>query len=145
MSEIPFMKLEPHKNEPYVEAYATIAGDIAGRSMPKIVSKTWGYELHYKNDEDYCCKLLRFHGDVDQGISTSMHFHVDKHETLVVSSGTLTVEYIVDKVTHTIKLNEGSALVVCGGFPHRLMALDGPVDVFEASTFDSPDDSIRIA
>lgn len=144
MSDIPVMKLEPSNHDPHVEAYATIAGDFAGRSMPKHVSKSWGYELHYKNDEDYCCKLLKFHGDVNQGIATSMHFHVDKHETLVVSKGVLTVEYIVNKIPHKVKIPEGSALVVCPGFPHRLMALDGPVDLFEASTFDSPDDSIRI-
>ena len=137
--KVPVIKLEPSDHEPHVEAWAIIAGDVAGRSMPRYVEKSWGYELIYKNDEQYCCKLLHF----DEG-ATSMHFHVIKHETLVVTKGLLTVEYIINKETKCVKIPKGCALVVCPGFPHRLMALDGEVELMEASTEDYADDSVRI-
>ena len=122
-----------------IEDALSIGDDLTGLASPTVVTKTWGYELHYTNSPQYCCKLLHF----DEG-STSMHFHVRKHETLVVTKGVLTLQYVYNKETHTIKLQEGEGWIMARGFPHKLIALDGPVDVFEASTQDYPEDSIRI-
>lgn len=138
--------------EPHVAVVQQIAGDEAGQAMPKRVDKTWGYELHYRNDDRYCMKLLHFNGwdgssEVnldDRSISTSMHFHVLKHETLLVTRGTLTLELIVNKQRQIHKLSEGTAWVICPGHVHRLSAIDGPVDLIEASTKDYEDDSVRI-
>lgn len=137
--------------EPHVAVVQQIAGDEAGQAMPKRVDKTWGYELHYRNDDRYCMKLLHFNGpnncDVDMAdtsVSTSMHFHVLKHETLLVTRGTLTLELIVNKKSQIHKLTEGTAWVICPGHIHRLSAVDGPVDLIEASTRDYEDDSVRV-
>ena len=142
--------------DPHVAVIQQIAGDEAGQAMPKRVEKTWGYELHYRNDDKYCMKLLHFNGppvDLDnQSVldiadtrwATSMHFHVIKHETLLVTRGTLTLELIVNKITYVYKLTEGQAWVICPGHVHRLSAIDGPVDLIEASTQDFEDDSVRI-
>lgn len=143
-------------HEPHVAAVQQIAGDEAGQAMPKRVDKTWGYELHYRNDDRYCMKLLHFNGPPemqeasdllpfdDRRVATSMHFHVLKHETLLVVKGTLTLELIVNKEHQFHKLTEGTAWVICPGHVHRLSAIDGPVDLIEASTRDYEDDSVRV-
>lgn len=142
--------------EPHVAVVQQIAGDVAGQAMPKRVDKTWGYELHYRNDDNYCMKLLHFNGPSldwndptelnleDTAWSTSMHLHVLKHETLLVTRGILTLQLIVNKKIQVHKLTEGMAWVVCPGHIHRLSAIDGPVDLVEASTKDYEDDSVRV-
>lgn len=142
-----------HDGEPHVAAVELLAGDEAGQAMPRRVDKTWGYELHYRNDDRYCMKALHFNGPKatslpekinDNTISTSLHFHVIKHETLLVTSGVLTLELIINKERKVHKLPTGTAWVICPGHMHRLSALDGPVVIIEASTKDYTDDSIRI-
>ena len=85
------MILEQNKfdKHPSIEAYATIAADIAGKANPQKIEKWWGHELVYKNDPQYCIKMLHLNPDG----ASSRHFHVDKHETLLVVRGTLTLEY----------------------------------------------------
>lgn len=118
---------------------------LAGKAVPQRTEKWWGYELTYINapnaKANYCSKMLYFN---DQG-HTSMHFHVDKHETLVVVSGKLTLDIIVNKETKRILLEAGEAWVMPPGLPHRLSALDGPLTIMESSTKDSFFDSMRIA
>ena len=125
---------------PHVNASSIINGQIGGLAMPKLVKKWWGHELHYKNDEQYCMKLLHF----ETGGHTSMHFHVGKHETLLVTNGVLTLEVMYNKETKVYRLPAGQAWVVCPGLPHRLVAAEGPVDLVEASTQDFDDDSVRL-
>jgi D-lyxose ketol-isomerase len=139
------------QEHPHVAAIQLIAGDEAGQAMPKRVDKTWGYELHYKNDNQYCMKLLHFNGPgekaydmQDPAVSTSMHFHVMKHETLLVTKGILTLELIINKKIVIQKLEPGQAWVVCPGHIHRLSAVEGPVDLVEASTYDQANDSVRV-
>jgi mannose-6-phosphate isomerase-like protein (cupin superfamily) len=134
-------KIEPSEQAPHVAAEAVINGMLTGMARPKKVDKWWGYELHYRNDSMYCMKLLHF----DKGGATSMHFHVGKHETLLVVNGILTVATKYDKKLKYRRLEPGQALVVAPGFVHRLIAAEGPVDLVEASTYDHDDDSVRVA
>lgn len=121
-------------------ARISINNQTGGLAEPTYIEKWWGYELIYKNDTQYCCKLLHF----NKGGHTSMHFHVAKHETLVVASGTLKLEYIKNGNTYEMYLKQGQAFIMVPGIPHRLIAEKAPVDVFEASTLDREDDSVRI-
>jgi len=73
-----------------------------------------------------------------------MHFHLDKHETLVVVEGTLILEYIHNKQSYTTKLHKGEAWVVPPGFMHKLKAETEDVIIIEASTYDHPKDSLRV-
>ena len=130
----------PTEKHPHVAAEAVINGMVSGMAIPKKVDKWWGYELHYRNDEMYCMKWLHFF----HGGCTSTHFHVGKHETLLVVSGILTVETTYNKVSKFRRLGPGAALVVAPGFVHKLIAAEGPVDLIEASTEDHDDDSVRI-
>ena len=59
---------------------------------PKRVEKSWGYESWLANSEkeDYCGKVLF----IKKGHHTSMHYHVDKHETFYVLEGVLRVDML---------------------------------------------------
>lgn len=123
-----------------VHEHSVINGVAGGLAIPKRVDKWWGYELHYSNDERYCMKLLHFEKDGH----TSMHYHVGKHETLLVTSGILKLEILFDKKKEVYTLTPGQAWVIQPGLAHRLVAVDGPLDVVESSTIDHVDDSVRI-
>ena len=136
----PKYSILPTDSDPHVLAEAAINGLCSGMAIPKKVDKWWGHELHYRNDDFYCMKWLHF----EHGGATSLHYHVGKHETLLVVSGILTVETRYNKATKYKRLGPGAALVVSPGFAHRLIAAEGPVDLIEASTQDFDDDSVRI-
>ena len=74
-----------------------------------------------------------------------MHYHVGKHETLLVVAGNLTLITLYDKKEQVRRLGPGQAYVMAPGMAHRLVAAEGPVDLIEASTTDYDDDSVRIA
>jgi quercetin dioxygenase-like cupin family protein len=138
----PGQELSYGGTDPIVSAAALVNRMQAGISMPFHSPKWWGYELTYINDPGlYTMKLLSF----SKGGHTSMHYHIDKHETLLVAKGVLTLETLFNKERHVYRLGEGAAWVVPPGYAHRLIAAHGPVILVEASTHDSADDSIRIS
>lgn len=132
--------VQPTDGDQHVATHAVINNMCSGIAIPKKVDKWWGYELHYRNDELYCMKLLQ----LEHGGHTSLHFHVGKHETLLVVSGVLTVETVYNKESKMRRLGPGTAMVVAPGYVHRLIAAEGPVTLVEASTKDHDDDSVRI-
>lgn len=127
--------------EPTIEAISHINGLPSGLAVPYHVKKDWGYELWFNNTEQYCCKLLHIY----QSHSCSLHFHVKKQETLVVTKGTLSLEYIKDKKYKLMRLPTGSAFVIAPGFVHRLTAENSDVELIEASTQHFDTDSVRIS
>ena len=110
----------------------------------KFVEKEWGHEIWMANNEheDYCGKILH----INQGCSSSMHFHMNKHETFYVTDGTLQV-ILIDteqgKERHHMVL-EGCTFEIHRGQPHQLIAYDGDVEFIEISTFHKDSDSKRI-
>ena len=125
---------------PHVQACTTSVGQPAGLAMPQYVEKRWGGELIYING-NYCMKQL----SIKNGGSSSMHFHVLKHETLLVTSGVLTLEYKDGRGNdHSCDLKPGMAFVVPQGFQHKLCANSGDVTLVEASTCDHSEDSVRV-
>ncbi len=111
----------------------------------KIVEKDWGREIWIANNslEDYCGKILQIY----QGYSTSLHFHLQKHETFYITKGQLQVDLIctIDGVKVTRILSEGDTLEIDRGQPHQLIAYDGDVEFIEVSTFHRDSDSHRIS
>jgi mannose-6-phosphate isomerase-like protein (cupin superfamily) len=110
----------------------------------KFVEKEWGHEIWMVNSpaENYCGKILR----INQGYNSSLHFHLDKHETFYVTKGSLQVDLIdtIDGVKITKILNEGDTMPIDRGQPHQLIAYDGDVEFIEISTFHRDSDSKRI-
>ena len=111
----------------------------------KFVEKEWGHEIWMANNEseNYCGKILR----INKGNTSSMHYHMDKHETFYVTDGTLQV-ILIDteqgKECHHI-VQEGCTFEIDRGQPHQLIAYDGDVEFIEISTFHRDSDSKRIS
>lgn len=129
----------PEVSEPiFIGSGALPAGEIS----PKVVEKSWGREIIYANDERYCCKVLH----IDAGKGTSLHFHIDKHETMLVIDGNLLIEYIHNKVLLSKVLEPAQAFVIPPGLPHKLSSAseEESVTFVETSTISFDTDSIRI-
>ena len=110
----------------------------------KKTDKSWGYEICRVNnkEEDYCSKII----SINEGCSTSMHYHINKHEAFYVRAGTLRIDTIdtLTAKTQSHILNVGEVLEVERYLPHQLIAHNGPVEIDETSTFSDPSDSHRI-
>lgn len=112
----------------------------------KTVEKNWGYEIWMSNNlkENYCSKILF----IEDGKSTSMHYHLSKHETFYVMKGTLVVDYLLDKeqddIVSTAICQEGESMEVERGRVHQLIARGGDVTLIESSTFHRDSDSYRM-
>ena len=111
----------------------------------RVVEKEWGREIWMANNarENYCGKILQ----INQGYNTSLHFHLQKHETFYITKGQLQVDLIctLDGVRMTQILSEGDVLEIDRGQPHQLIAYDGDVEFVEISTFHKDADSLRIS
>tara|TARA_Y100001938_G_scaffold151221_1_gene247811 strand:- start:22075 stop:22440 length:366 start_codon:yes stop_codon:yes gene_type:complete len=114
---------------------------------PKFVSKDWGHEIWLANNlqEDYCGKILF----IKKGHSTSMHYHVEKHETFYVLEGTLRVDMLRDKDeigSHpfTMTCQSGESMEMERSQAHKLMATDSDVKLIEISKFHKDEDSHRL-
>ena len=114
------------------------------RCKPKKVEKEWGYELWLANNEknDYCGKILH----IEKGYKSSLHYHIDKHETFYILNGILKVTTIDTEmgIIGTVDtLREGETFEIDRYVPHQLEAAE-TVDIIEISTFHKDSDSYRI-
>ena len=113
---------------------------------PKKVEKDWGYEIWLANNkhENYCAKILF----IEKDKSTSMHYHVKKHETMYVLKGTLMVNGLGDRHSFghqfSMTAQEGESLEIERGRPHKLAAHHEDLTIIEASTFHEDEDSYRL-
>ena len=114
---------------------------VSGYCVPLRISKPWGYELIYQNQELYCCKLLH----INKNSSCSYHLHLEKHETLTVVKGTLYIDSIINKEPKLFVVAPGQSFVIAPGFIHSLRAESEEVELIESSTPSYYSDSIRIA
>ena len=112
-------------------------------SKPKKVEKKWGSEIWMANNEEsnYCGKILH----IDGGKGTSMHYHMDKHETFYVLKGELELELLdtTDGEKSLVCIPEGQGFQIKQGQPHSLTA-SIPTDIIEISTFHKDEDSHRL-
>ena len=108
---------------------------------PEIVSKGWGSEVIFANNDMYCGKLLRF----DKGSRFSMHFHMKKDETWYLAEGTIVLYWIdtKDASRHREVIRTGGVIRNRPGEPHQVEALEDSV-IFEVSTTHFDDVSYRV-
>lgn len=132
--------------------------------MSKVVKKVWGKEIIYKNDENYCVKLLF----VDQGKCCSIHLHKAKTESFLSKSGKVLLEvweqlpenYTEENLKSVVTkmpskriilepysefaIDDNSVVTIKPRTPHRFYGLNDCNNAFfETSTTDSSDDSYR--
>lgn len=110
------------------------------KKTPEIHNKSWGRELWVENIPEYCGKILEF----NQGQKTSMHFHMNKIETMHLSEGRIDID-LVDPETaerYTVSLFPGDSLLIPRGQLHQIVALR-PSRLLEFSTMHEDSDSYR--
>lgn len=103
--------------------------------------KGWGCEVWIENRPEYCGKLLVF----EAGKKCSMHFHMNKTETMYLQSGRIDID-ILDPDTserYTVCLHPGDSLLIERGTMHQICALRAS-ELFEFSTTHEDSDSYRI-
>ena len=110
----------------------------------KQIDKSWGYEICRVNNkkENYCSKII----SINEGCSTSMHYHINKHETFYVRVGCLRVDTLdtstAETESHIVEV--GQVLEIDRYLPHQLIAHNGPVEIDETSTYSCSTDSHRV-
>jgi mannose-6-phosphate isomerase-like protein (cupin superfamily) len=113
-----------------------------GMNYRKVINKSWGYEVIHTNTPAYCMKTLHLFPDQE----TSLHYHLNKTETLYVSKGFVKIEYFIgnEENIRIVYLKEGSSFTVIPELKHKILNLNNSEAVIvEASTFDSKTDSYR--
>jgi D-beta-D-heptose 7-phosphate kinase/D-beta-D-heptose 1-phosphate adenosyltransferase len=100
-----------------------------------IVPKLWGYEKWIENNEKYCCKIL----SLNKGYQCSLHYHKNKDETFVVTSGHVRME-LGGEVLH---MRPGAFVRVPPNTPHRFTGMENSL-IMEVSTHHEESDSYRI-
>ena len=112
----------------------------------KKVDKEWGYEIWLANnkDENYCAKILF----IEKNKSTSMHYHIKKHETMYVLRGKLLIDGLAERHTqshkYSILVEQGQSVEIERGRAHKLIAHHEDLMIVEASTFHEDEDSHRL-
>lgn len=107
----------------------------------EIIKKGWGCEKLIHNADGYCGKILCF----DKGKKCSYHYHRIKTETFYCVGRVLVRHGWGDDLSESseVVLETGDSFHVPVGLRHQMEALEDS-ELFEFSTTDFPDDSIRI-
>ena len=105
--------------------------------------KSWCREEWIVNNDFYCGKRLYFDS---KGGQTSLHFHVNKHETMYCESGSFAIVVVdqstVSQVHHTLYV--GDSLEIPQNTIHRIIALHDSSVLVEFSTHHEDSDSYRV-
>jgi mannose-6-phosphate isomerase-like protein (cupin superfamily) len=107
-----------------------------------LVSKSWGHEVWIDNSHEYCGKLLH----VLAGKKGSLHFHMEKVETMYLQSGHLMIKFIdgSDASEYFVELFPGESVRIPRGQTHQICGLEKDSELFEFSTTHRDSDSYRI-
>ncbi len=103
------------------------------------VDKPWGFEIRWAVTDRYLGKLIH----VDAGHQLSLQYHVQKDESIFVSSGVLDLvleDDSGDVLTH--RLTAGMSARIRPGRRHRFIAVED-TDLFEVSSAEI-DDVVRL-
>jgi mannose-6-phosphate isomerase-like protein (cupin superfamily) len=102
-----------------------------------IIPKGWGHEVVLHDADGYTMKLLCFKANS----KSSLHYHVQKHETWYVAAGSFT---LIDPNMESFPLEPGNCVHLPAGAPHQLLCSTTGI-IVEASTPHSDNDVIRLA
>ena len=93
------------------------------------VSKPWGHEIVFAENERYAGKILHIEG----GHRLSLQYHERKDETLYVLTGEVYLLVEVDGIMKELLLRPGEAHRIQAGVRHRMRA-DRACELVEVST-----------
>lgn len=110
----------------------------------KVIPKDWGHERIITNNELYCLKVLVCE-DERWSSNGKFHYHRIKDETFLVIEGILELDTVDHEGTITSRhLREGDHIRILPGTKHRFRSAGRRCKFIEASTTDSPTDSVRV-
>lgn len=109
-------------------------------AIPEVITKGWGTETIFANNNEYCGKLLTIHA----GHKFSMHAHLEKLETFWILKGDCVLRWID---TQTAEVHEqtqlaGSVVDIPRLMPHQIEAISD-CEIVEFSTTHRDTDSYR--
>lgn len=109
----------------------------------EVVTKPWGRELIFENNNTYCGKeIMIFRGFTSSG--GKYHYHKIKDETFYSINGALRLDIIDEhNVEVSIMLRQGDSYRIKPGVRHRFSALTEVCIFIEVSTHHSDEDSYR--
>ena len=96
----------------------------------KRIEKPWGHEKIWSHCEKFVGKILC----INQGHKLSRQYHEQKEETILVLTGTLSLELGQGDELQQIDLKKGQSFHVTPGTVHRFCAPYGDVELAEVST-----------
>ena len=96
----------------------------------KRVDKPWGHEIIWSQCDKFVGKILF----IQCKNKLSRQYHVNKEETILVLSGTLSLEIGKDKDIKILELKRGQSYHIVPGEIHRFCAPYGDVELAEVST-----------
>ena len=106
--------------------------------------KSWGYEIWFQNNDEYCGKMLFVEKD-KWSSEGAYHFHIKKHETFFIVEGILIVDYVDGDAFKRLYLHPNDSFAVPRQMKHRFTSLtEEGCKFIEASTPHSNDDSYRV-
>lgn len=108
--------------------------------IPRI-DRGWGYEIWIENLPEYCGKVLH----VFKGKRGSLHFHMNKMETMYLQSGRIDLK-MIDPGTgkpYMIELHPGDKILIPRGQVHQIIGVEES-ELFEFSTIHQEIDSYRV-
>lgn len=108
--------------------------------MATRTDKPWGYELLWSHTDHYAGKIIH----IDAGKRLSLQYHNDKHESILVVSGTLLLHLGRGDDARIVRLEVGESRDIPAGDIHRFAAPnDSDVEIIEVST-PQLDDVVRL-
>lgn len=109
----------------------------------RVVPKDWGHEAIITNNELYCLKILVCEDKIWSS-KGQYHYHRIKDETFLVIEGILELDTVDEQGNITSRhLREGDSIRILPGTKHRFKSAGRRCRFIEASTPDSPTDSVR--
>jgi len=102
----------------------------------------WGVEYWIENLSDYCGKVLL----IDPNKRCSLHFHIDKLETMYLQSGAATILFIDPETgkEYDEYLFAGDSIKIPRGQVHQIIAGATGAEIIEFSTKHEETDSYRV-
>ena len=112
-------------------------------SKPGKVDKSWGYEIIWSSNHDYCGKILVFE---QVGAKTTMTIHKNRKKSWFVNAGRFKIIYtdIKTGITAEAYLEEGKTVDLAEMSPHSIEAMAPNSMIFEAGMPDNLDDIFRL-
>ena len=92
--------------------------------------RSWGTECLLQNNHDYSLRILV----IQPSQKTSKKFHMNLHQTLLVTGGTLYLECTSGNIQERWIIKRGERFVIAPGLPYRLCTESEATTVLIAGT-----------